>query len=62
MFFDEIYLGELHMRYSISFKYMETTIHFWGKALISYGVKLFGMTPFGWKSYKMWIFGTLKLG
>jgi len=37
------------MRYSISFKYMRLPTHFWEMALISYGVKLFGMTPFGWR-------------
>ena len=58
MFFDEIYFGRTAYEILHKLQIYETTHPFLGKALISYGIKLFGMTPFGWRVIDV-IFGTL---
>jgi len=58
MFFDEIYFGRTAYEILHKLQIYETTHPFLGKALISYGVKLFGMTPFGWRVIDV-IFGAL---
>jgi len=58
MFFDEIYFGRTAYEILHRLQIYETTHPFLGKALISYGIKLFGMTPFGWRVVDV-IFGSL---
>jgi len=58
MFFDEIYFGRTAYEILHKLQIYETTHPFLGKALISYGIKLFGMTPFGWRVVDV-IFGAL---
>jgi len=58
MFFDEIYFGRTAYEILHKLQIYETTHPFLGKALISYGIKLFGMTPFGWRVIDV-IFGSL---
>jgi len=49
MFFDEIYFGRAAYEI-INHKYMyENTHPYLGKLLIIPGIKIFGMTPFGWR-------------
>ncbi len=54
----KIYFGRTAYEILHKLQIYETTHPFLGKALISYGVKLFGMTPFGWRVIDV-IFGTL---
>jgi len=60
MFFDEIYFGRTAYEILHKLQIYETTHPFLGKGLISQGIKLFGMTPFGWRFVNA-IFGTLMI-
>jgi len=60
MFFDEIYFGRTAYEIVHKLQIYETTHPFLGKVLISQGIKLFGMTPFGWRFINA-IFGVLLI-
>jgi len=60
MFFDEIYFGRTAYEILHKLKIYETTHPFLGKVLISQGIKLFGMTPFGWRFVNV-LFGTVMI-
>ena len=60
MFFDEIYFGRTAYEILHKLQIYETTHPFLGKALISQGIKIFGMTPFGWRFVNV-LFGTLMI-
>ena len=49
MFFDEIYFGRAAYEISHHHYMYENTHPYLGKMLIIPGIKLFGMTPFGWR-------------
>jgi len=49
MFFDEIYHGRTAYELIHGLRVYETTHPYLGKWLIAGGIKLFGMTPFGWR-------------
>ncbi len=49
MYFDEIYHGRTAYEQLQGYSIYETTHPPLGKILISLGIKLFGMTPFGWR-------------
>ena len=49
MYFDEIYHGRTAYEQLNSYKIYETTHPPLGKTIISAGIALFGMTPFGWR-------------
>ena len=49
MFFDEIYFGRAAYELIHGMAVYETVHPYLGKLLITPGVKLFGMTPFGWR-------------
>ena len=49
MYFDEIYHGRTAFEQLKGYDIYETTHPPLGKILISLGIKLFGMTPFGWR-------------
>ena len=49
MYFDEIYHGRTAYEQLEGYSIYETTHPPLGKILISIGIKLFGMTPFGWR-------------
>jgi len=49
MFFDEIYHGRTAYEIIHGLKIYETTHPYLGKLLISFGIELFDMTPFGWR-------------
>ncbi len=49
MYFDEIYHGRTAYEQLKDYDIYETTHPPLGKILISLGIKLFGMTPFGWR-------------
>ncbi|MCL2253694.1 MAG: phospholipid carrier-dependent glycosyltransferase [Lachnospiraceae bacterium] len=58
--FDEIYHGRSAYEYIHGLKTYETTHPPLGKTLISYGVRLFGMNPFGWR-FASAVFGILMV-
>ncbi len=60
MFFDEIYFGRTAYEILHKLKIYETTHPFLGKAIISQGIKVFGMTPFGWRFINV-LFGALMI-
>ncbi len=60
MFFDEIYFGRTAYEILHKLKIYETTHPFLGKALISQGIKLFQMTPYGWRFINV-LFGALMI-
>ena len=60
MFFDEIYFARTAYEILHNLKIYETTHPFLGKALISQGIKLFGMTPYGWRFINV-LFGALMI-
>lgn len=60
MFFDEIYFGRTAYEIVHKLQIYETTHPFLGKVLISQGIKLFDMTPFGWRFINA-IFGVLLI-
>jgi len=49
MFFDEIYFGRTAYEIMHNINVYENTHPYLGKHLITPGIKLFGMTPFGWR-------------
>ncbi len=60
MFFDEIYFGRTAYEILHKLKIYETTHPFLGKALISQGIKLFKMTPYGWRFINV-LFGAFMI-
>jgi len=60
MFFDEIYFGRTAYEILHKLQIYETTHPFLGKAIIAQGIKIFGMTPFGWRFVNV-IFATLMI-
>ncbi len=60
MFFDEIYFGRTAYEILHKLQIYETTHPFLGKAIISQGIKMFGMTPFGWRFINV-IFATFMI-
>ncbi len=60
MFFDEIYFGRTAYEILHKLQIYETTHPFLGKAIISQGIKLFGMTPFGWRFINV-LFGAFMI-
>ncbi len=58
MFFDEIYHGRTAYELIHGLRIYETTHPYLGKWLIAGGIKLFGMTPFGWRVVNV-LFATL---
>lgn len=58
MFFDEIYHGRTAYEIMHRLTVYETTHPYLGKLLIAPGIKLFGMTPFGWRFTNV-VFGAL---
>lgn len=59
--FDEIYHGRTAYEFIHGLTTYETTHPHFGKILISVGIRLFGMTPFGWR-FMSAIFGILIIG
>ena len=49
MYFDEIYHGRTALEHIEGYTIYETTHPPLGKTIISLGIRLFGMTPFGWR-------------
>jgi len=60
MYFDEIYHGRTAYEYLNGIKPYESTHPPLGKAIISVGIALFGMTPFGWRFIGT-LFGVLMI-
>ena len=58
--FDEVYHGRTAYEFIHGLVTYETTHPHFGKILISLGIRLFGMTPFGWRLMSM-IFGILLI-
>ena len=58
--FDEVYHGRTAFEFIHSLPTYETTHPHLGKILISLGIRLFGMTPFGWRFMSV-LFGILIL-
>ncbi|MGN0376464.1 MAG: phospholipid carrier-dependent glycosyltransferase [Suilimivivens sp.] len=59
--FDEVYHGRTAYEFIHHLTTYETTHPHFGKILISLGIRLFGMTPFGWRFMSV-IFGILIIG
>ncbi len=59
MFFDEIYFGRTAYEILHHMRVYENTHPYLGKHLISVGIQLFGMTPFGWRFINMLFAGLL---
>lgn len=59
--FDEVYHGRTAYEFIHGLVTYETTHPHFGKILISLGVRLFGMTPFGWR-FMSAVFGVLIVG
>ncbi len=59
MFFDEIYFGRTAYEIMNGIPVYENTHPYLGKHLISTGIKLFGMTPFGWRFMNVLFSGVL---
>lgn len=59
--FDEVYHGRTAYEFIHHLTTYETTHPHLGKILISLGIRLFGMTPFGWRFMSV-IFGILIIG
>lgn len=59
--FDEVYHGRTAYEFIHGINAYETTHPHFGKILISIGILLFGMTPFGWRFMPV-IFGILLIG
>lgn len=59
--FDEVYHGRTAYEFIHHLTTYETTHPHLGKILISFGIRLFGMTPFGWR-FMSAVFGILILG
>lgn len=59
--FDEVYHGRTAYEFIHGLTTYETTHPHLGKILISLGIRLFGMTPFGWR-FMCVIFGILIIG
>ena len=60
MMFDEIYHGRTAYEFIHSLRAYENTHPHLGKSIISLGIRLFGMNPFGWR-FMSAIFGILML-
>jgi dolichyl-phosphate-mannose--protein O-mannosyl transferase len=60
MFFDEIYHSRTAYEITRNIKVYENTHPYLGKLLIIPGIKLFGMTPFGWRFTNV-LFGALLI-
>lgn len=60
MYFDEIYHGRTAYEYIHGIKVYETTHPPLGKLIITIGIQLFGMVPFGWR-FMGTLFGMLML-
>ena len=60
MYFDEIYHGRTAREFLLQDKVYENTHPPLGKSIISIGVTLFGMTPFGWRFMGV-LFGVLMV-
>jgi 4-amino-4-deoxy-L-arabinose transferase-like glycosyltransferase len=58
MYFDEIYHARTAYEYIHGLRVYETTHPPLGKVIISWGIRLFGMTPFGWRIMGI-LFGVL---
>ena len=61
MFFDEIYFGRTAFEIMHDINVYENTHPYLGKFLIIPGIKLFGMTPFGWRFMNVLFAGLLIL-
>ena len=61
MFFDEIYFGRTAYEIMHDINVYENTHPYLGKHLIAPGIKLFGMTPFGWRFMNVLFAGLLIL-
>jgi dolichyl-phosphate-mannose--protein O-mannosyl transferase len=59
--FDEVYHGRTAYEFIHHLTTYETTHPHFGKILISLGIRMFGMTPFGWRFMSV-IFGILIIG
>ncbi len=59
--FDEVYHGRTAYEFIHHLTTYETTHPHFGKILISLGIRLFGMTPFGWR-FMSAVFGILLTG
>lgn len=59
--FDEVYHGRTAYEFIHHLPTYETTHPHFGKILISLGIRLFGMTPFGWR-FMSAVFGILIIG
>lgn len=59
--FDEVYHGRTAYEFIHGLTTYETTHPHFGKILISLGIQIFGMTPFGWR-FMSAIFGILIIG
>ena len=59
--FDEVYHGRTAYEFIHGLTTYETTHPHFGKILISLGIRIFGMTPFGWR-FMCAVFGTLIIG
>ena len=59
MFFDEIYFGRTAYEIMHDINVYENTHPYLGKHLITPGIKLFGMTPFGWRFMNVLFAGLL---
>jgi len=59
MFFDEIYFGRTAYEIMNNMAVYENTHPYLGKLLIIPGIKLFGMTPFGWRFMNVLFAGLL---
>ena len=59
MFFDEIYFGRTAYEIIHDIPVYENTHPYLGKHLIAPGIKLFGMTPFGWRFMNVLFAGLL---
>lgn len=59
--FDEVYHGRTAYEFIHGLTTYETTHPHLGKILISLGIRLFGMTPFGWR-FMCAVFGILIIG
>lgn len=59
--FDEVYHGRTAYEFIHGLTTYETTHPHFGKILISLGIRMFGMTPFGWRFMSV-VFGILIIG
>jgi dolichyl-phosphate-mannose-protein mannosyltransferase len=60
MYFDEIYHGRTAYEFIEEMEPYENTHPPLGKVLLEWGIKLFGMTPYGWR-FMAAVFGTLMV-